>query len=181
MPLATDDIALEQVWIHRREARRVQVTAYTGKGRNGFVTVVGLASGRHSSMAESDFRMHYAIDSEPAGGMLDVQLALDLGDLVEPVYLPEMTLAERFRAFHGANPWVYRAYERLAADWVARGNTRIGVKMLTEIIRWQYGRETTGRAFRIDNSFTSRYARMLVDRNPGWDGLFETRKLRTDT
>jgi hypothetical protein len=90
-----------------------------------------------------------------------------------------MTLDQRFTLFHAENPWVLRAYEKLAADWQAKGNTRGSVKMFTEIIRWQYGRQTTGADFKINNSYTSRYARLIMDRNPGWAGMFETRELRT--
>jgi hypothetical protein len=107
------------------------------------------------------------------------QLTLDLQPLVVPTYEADATIQERFEMFHAQNPWVLRAYEKLATDWVAKGNKRLGIGMLTEIIRWQYGRQTTGSDFKLDNNFRSRYARLIMDRNPGWAGLFETRELRT--
>ena len=47
------------------------------------------------------------------------QLALNLGPLVEPDYTAEMTLADRFSAFHQQNPHVADALETLAAQWLA--------------------------------------------------------------
>ena len=103
---------------------------------------------------------------------------LDLHPLVKPERAPAATIAERFEAFHQANPWVLEAFERLTADLVRRGHTRVGIGMLTEVLRWHYGRQTTGDDFRINNNLRSRYVRALLDRHPEWAGLFETRELR---
>lgn len=106
----------------------------------------------------------------------DLQLTLDLADLVEPDYSPRMTIAEKFEQFHRMNPWVYTALESLAADWLAHGHSKVGVKALAEIVRWQYGRTTRGSSFKLDNSLVSRYARLLLERHPDWP--IETRELR---
>lgn len=90
---------------------------------------------------------------------------------------PAPTIAERFAAFHAANPWVADALERLARDWLAAGHPRVGVKALWEVLRWQYGR-TTGSPFKADNNFTSHYARLLIERHPEWADAIETRALR---
>lgn len=101
----------------------------------------------------------------------------DLDDFVEPEYEAEQTIDERFAAFHAANPWVYRTLERLAADWLERGHRKVGIKALFEVIRWQHGRRTSGdQGFRCNNDFTSRYARILLERHPEWP--IETRRLR---
>lgn len=175
---AHDDIALHQVWQHREGGYRAQVVSYTGAGRNGHLTLLGLASQRHWTIRELTFREQYQL-LDAGQGVFDIQLALDLGELTEPVYVPSMTLQERFEAFHNANPWVLHAYERLTADWLAKGNGRVGIKMLTEIIRWQYGRATTGQDFKINNNYPSRYVRLMLDRNPAWATVFHTRELRT--
>jgi hypothetical protein len=111
-------------------------------------------------------------------------LSLDdlLAPIVQPTPLPLMPtdVSSTFDAFHDANPWVYRALERLAADWIARGNTRIGVKGLFEVLRWHYGRAgvAQGQPMRLNNNLTSRYARLLLDAHPDWSGVIETRELR---
>lgn len=173
-----------QVWIHRTSN-----PAHQHYGRQVSIEYVGRDLVRIKGQHRSHWEVHeftrtyeYAFtptpEPMPDADPVFEQLTLDLGELVEPAYDDTMTIQQRFEAFHAANPWVLRAYEKLAADWVARGGTRVGVKMLTEIIRWQYGRQTTGKQFRINNSFTSRYARLMLERNPGWSGLFETRGLR---
>lgn len=106
------------------------------------------------------------------------QLELTLDTLTAPVYAPGATIQQRFEAFHAANPWVYDALVRLTHDWVRRGNPRIGIGMLTEIIRWQYGRRTAGDAFKINNNFRSRYVRLMIAEHPEWASVFSTRELQ---
>lgn len=106
------------------------------------------------------------------------QLVLDIEPLVIPERVVGQTIQEKFESFHDLNPWVYRALVRLTADWVARGRTRIGMKMLTEVLRWEYGRQTVGDEFKINNNFTSRYVRLLVAEHPEFADAFHTRELR---
>lgn len=108
-----------------------------------------------------------------------VQLELDIEDLVAPTYEKEATIQERFEAFHAANPWVYRAFERLTADALEHGHARVGIGMFTEVIRWQYGRRTEGEPFKINNTHRSRYVRLLIANHPEWAGVFETRELKS--
>ena len=107
------------------------------------------------------------------------QPTLDLTPLDVPDYAPELTIAERFDAFHEANPHVADALEALAAEWLAR-HRKVGVKALAEAVRWRSGVETTGEPWRINNSFTSLYARLLLARHPEWAGRIETRALATE-
>lgn len=102
----------------------------------------------------------------------------DLAPLVTPDYEPELTLAERFAAFHAANPHVADALEALAAQWLAAGNRRLGAKALVERLRWESGLRTQGEAYRINNSHVSFYARLLIERHPEWADAIETRELR---
>lgn len=107
------------------------------------------------------------------------QMTLHLAPLVIPEREPEATIAERFDAFHEVNPWVADAMEALIADWLSHGHKRASTKWAIEIIRWQYGRETTGdQGFRLNSDFTSRYARLLIERHPSWADAIHTRQLR---
>ena len=90
------------------------------------------------------------------------------------------TIGERFETFHTANPWIADELEKLADIEYRHGDGRIGIKYLIEVLRWNYRRATTGQPFKISNDFTSRYARLLVDRRPEFDTLFETRELRRE-
>lgn len=113
---------------------------------------------------------HPVFDSE--------QLTLDIEPLVMPERVAGASIQERFEEFHRLNPWVYRAFVKLAEDWVARGRERLGIGMLTEIIRWEYGRQTVGDEFRINNNFRSRYVRLLIAEHPEFAAVFQTRELR---
>lgn len=107
---------------------------------------------------------------------MNLDLPLDL-DLIIPD--PAPTLDEQFAAFHAANPWVADALERLTDDYLMTGHRRVGMKMLVEVLRWQYDRQTTGDPFKVNNNYTSRYARLLVSRRPEWGDVFQTRELRS--
>jgi len=107
------------------------------------------------------------------------QLALDLSPLTTPDYAPDLTIAERFAIFHAANPHVADALEALAAEWLAAGNAKVGAKALVERLRWESGIRTAGDTYRINNSFVSLYARLLIERHPSWADHIETRELRT--
>lgn len=98
---------------------------------------------------------------------------------VSPEYERGATIDERFARFHADNEWVYVALERLAVDLYERGR-RFGVKALVEVVRWEYSRATTSDdGLKVNNSFTSRYARLLLERHPEFDGFIETRELRS--
>ena len=112
--------------------------------------------------------------------MSDTQLVLPLGPYVETVDQPTATLQEKFERFHAANPWVALALEALTRDWLATGRQRVGIKMFIEVLRWEHARRTDGSEFRYNNSFTSRYVRLLIEAHPDWADAFETRALRAD-
>lgn len=106
------------------------------------------------------------------------QLTLTLAPLAAVEVESSASIQERFEAFHVANPWIYAAFVELTADWLARGHLRLGIGMLTEIVRWQYSQQTNGDDFRINNNFRSRYVRLLIQDHPQWARAFETRELR---
>lgn len=89
------------------------------------------------------------------------------------------SLEARFRQFHAENPDVYRTLAKLARQAVARGRTRMGIKMLFEVARWERFLITTDPDFKLNNNFHSRYARLLMTREPDLAGLFELRELRS--
>jgi hypothetical protein len=90
------------------------------------------------------------------------------------------THAERFAAFHAANPRVYLLLEDMTREMVNRGRTRIGIAMLFEVLRWNFYLHTDDPAseFKLNNTNRAVYARLIMQRHPEWDGLFETREIR---
>jgi len=89
---------------------------------------------------------------------------------------PNLSLAERFSAFHEANPHVYSGLRDLALQLKRRGRERYGLKGLFEILRWRHALETTDADFKLNNSYTSLYARLLMANEPELDGFFEVRE-----
>ncbi len=110
--------------------------------------------------------------------MTTTDTLFETAPLVQPDAAPDLTIQQRFEAFHEANGWVILAFEALIADWLAHGHSKVGVKAQAEIIRWTYGRQTHGDEFRLNNSLVSRYARLLIERNPAWSDAIEIRELR---
>lgn len=92
-----------------------------------------------------------------------------------------MSLDDQFVAFHVSNPWVYQALVALARDMVSRGRRTIGMKMLLEVLRWQYAISTSDVAsdFKINNNYGSRYARLIMANEADLDGVFTLRVLTT--
>ena len=109
------------------------------------------------------------------------QLELDLAELVVPEYSPEATLAERFAEFHRSNPHVADALERLAEQWLAAGNSKVGMKALIERLRWESGIQTDGSAYRLNNSWPAFYSRLLIARRPEWADSIDTRRAQADS
>jgi len=91
--------------------------------------------------------------------------------------VPESELQARFEAFHAANPRVYATLVRLAREARAVGHQRVGIAMLFEVARWQLSIQTTGDDFKLNNSYRSRFARLIMAQEPDLAGVFETREL----
>jgi hypothetical protein len=89
------------------------------------------------------------------------------------------TIDDAFRAFHAANPWVYDALVELTRDLISRGHVRIGIGMLFEVLRWHWHRATVDPSseFKLNNSYRSRYARLIMSREEDLAGVFELRRL----
>ena len=88
----------------------------------------------------------------------------------------------RFETFHRLNPHVYDGLVRLAYMAIARGRTRIGIDLLAATLVWESMMQTSdpNSTFKLNRNYTSRYARLIMDNEPGFEGLFELRVLRTD-
>jgi hypothetical protein len=94
-------------------------------------------------------------------------------------------LGPRFWRFHEANPHVYSVLKRLALGLAAEGRGRLGMRHLYELARWHWILEADdpSSAFRLNDHYMARYARLLLRDEPSLQGLFILRPLtsrRTD-
>lgn len=89
------------------------------------------------------------------------------------------TIQERFENFHAANPQVYQVLHKMTWDLYNKGKRKVGMKMLWEVLRWQVetGEIVTTDDFRLNNVFTSRYARKIASSHPALEKIFEQRRL----
>lgn len=113
-------------------------------------------------------RMHAVHDDSPT--------LFDVAPLVAPP--KEGSIEQQFMDFHRANPWVYTALVSLAREHRARRpDTRVGIGMLFEVLRWSYNRRTTGDEFKLNNNYRSRYSRLIAEREQDLADAFEMRRL----
>jgi len=104
----------------------------------------------------------------------------------QPQHLPfekarRLSIQESFEAFHRANPDVYRLLCKFARDAKARGVRRWGIKAIFEVIRWHIKVDLQRTdEFKLNNIYTSRYARLIEEHEPDLKGFFETRKLKSE-
>jgi hypothetical protein len=90
------------------------------------------------------------------------------------------TIQEKFEIFNFDNPWVYEGFVSMARKAKERGRNKIGMKLLTEVMRWDYYMHTTdaNSDFKLCNNYTSRYSRLIEQQEPDLKGFFTMRELQ---
>lgn len=84
-----------------------------------------------------------------------------------------------FAEFHKKNPLVWKTFEAECFKAIRYGRVKISAKQLIGHIRWYVSLQTTDEKFKINDAFTSRYARMFAKKYPRYTYLFEYRDLRS--
>lgn len=99
--------------------------------------------------------------------------------MIESTKTEPSDLDKKFWAFHKENPQVFTKLEELALQAFTRGRKKIGIGMIFEVLRWNSHMSTTGDNYKLNNSYRSRYVRILIDKHPEYKDLFETRKIKS--
>lgn len=97
---------------------------------------------------------------------------------ISPVPEHPLDRIERcFWEFHIANPRVYTELRDYAVNLRHRGRTHYGVKALFEVVRFHRAMETADQSsdWKLNNSYTALYARLLMNNEPELRGFFRTR------
>lgn len=89
------------------------------------------------------------------------------------------SIQARFERFHADNPQVYAMLREYALKDVERGARTCSIDLYVNLIRWRTRMQTRGDDFKMNNSFRSRYARMLMDNEPTLRDKFEIRTLQS--
>lgn len=104
-----------------------------------------------------------------------------LSTIPEPRRALPSTTPAKFVEFHTKSPEVYAVLVRLAREWVLNtGRNRLGMKALFERARWEIAISTSDPDWKLCNSYTAYYARLLMLQEPDLDGLFELRRSEAD-
>lgn len=92
----------------------------------------------------------------------------------------QASIRARWLRFHHEHPEVYEQLRTMALELVALGHERLGIRMLWEVARWRtmVGARNGQEPYRLNDHYPAHYARLLMDREPELEGVFETRKIR---
>lgn len=93
--------------------------------------------------------------------------------------MSNLTIEEKFQLFHEENPQVYKQLVSMSYQLKNAGHNKCGMKMLFEILRWRSMLKTAGDEYKLPNSYTSRYSRLIMEQEPELEGFFETRSLHS--
>jgi hypothetical protein len=99
------------------------------------------------------------------------------------------TIQEAFEEFHRLNPSVYNECKKLALDAIQKGRKKISFKLIINVIRWEkylqteeptlWNQDGKQVAFKINDAYSSRYARLFRSEFPQYADRIEFRDLRS--
>lgn len=90
------------------------------------------------------------------------------------------SIEESFKEFHKKNPAIYEYFKKYLREVVLAGKKKTSAKMILNRIRWEiYINTNTEDEYKINDAFTSRYARLFATEYPEYEYLFNFRKLRS--
>ena len=88
-------------------------------------------------------------------------------------------LDEKFTEYHITNPTIFAKFVAYAEQLKSAGRTRIGAKAIVERIRWDSLVAAIDGDYKINNSYTSRYVRLISKERPDLASLFALRSLKS--
>lgn len=92
----------------------------------------------------------------------------------------DRTITERFEAWLAARPEMLPAFVRVARQLRQAGHDRYSADGIFHILRWERiaeGKDADG--WTVNNVFSSRMARLVMERHKDLEGFFETRRLKS--
>lgn len=86
-------------------------------------------------------------------------------------------LYQSFKIFHAEHPRFYNLFNEFTYYLIGRGFTNYSAKGIFERIRWETDQaDVDGQStFKVNNNFSTFYARMWMKDNPKYEGFYRTR------
>lgn len=104
--------------------------------------------------------------------------AFDVRPIQRPLFERGASHQERAEAFHEANPHVLSYVVELIRKAQRRGDRKIGMGMIFEVLRWEYRVSTTGEEFRLNHNHRAWYTRKVQAEHPELSHMLDTRAQR---
>lgn len=89
---------------------------------------------------------------------------------------PQSKLERRFADWYALNPHIYAEFEKRTLDLYLAGARRIGMKAIAEVVRYHSALQSKGDPFKVNNSYVSFIARLLIHRYAKLADVIETRE-----
>lgn len=89
------------------------------------------------------------------------------------------SIQEKFLEFDKENPLVYELFKGQVLKAITHGKKKISAKTVLGFIRWEIQFQTIGDIYKINDAFTSRYARKFAEELPKYSNIFHFRNLRS--
>lgn len=86
----------------------------------------------------------------------------------------------KFCTYHVHNPQIYEAFKTKAHETIDKGFKHYSAKGIFEIIRWHTGVASNGDCFKVNNNYSSFFARLFEIEYPKYKGFFRNRKSKFD-
>ena len=83
----------------------------------------------------------------------------------------------KFKEYNTARPEIYAHFKQYAFAMKKTGRKRYSAKCIMERIRWDFDMKYKSTEFKISNSFTSLYVRLLILREPEFRKFFQLKKV----
>lgn len=85
-----------------------------------------------------------------------------------------------FKKFHKDNPKVYQMFKEQVYRAIRNGREKFSANAIINWIRWEVALKVkTDEEYKINNNFSSRYARLFVKDHPEHEHMFNFRDLRS--
>lgn len=102
-------------------------------------------------------------------------------DMQDMLFPTKPTIQERFDKFDAEHPDVYELFKHYAWQLKQAGRTHFSSDAILHRIRWHHAiNPDHDESFKLNDHFSSRYARKLISDEPeAFGGFFETRVLKS--